>query len=270
MPALPHALGALWLLTLPLSATEIVAHRGASQDAPENTVASFKLAWGQKADAGELDIHLTKDGRIVVIHDKTTKRTAGVDRNVVEQTLAEVRALDAGSWKGAQWKGEKIPTLAEALATVPEGKQMFIEIKGGDAEVLPELGRVLKDWNSKQLVIIGSKYATMKEAKERFPELTVYWIESPKKESQGLLPPIDGLIARAKAAKLDGLDVDYRFAIDQTFVSHVKEAGLKLYVWTVNDAAVARKLAALGIDGITTNRPGWLRDQLAAPRPPER
>src|SRR5262245_4724666 len=94
---------------------EIVAHRGASYDAPENTLASLKLAWEQKADASEFDVFLSKDGKIVVIHDADTKRTAGVDKKVVSQTLDELRALDVGSWKNAKFKGEKIPTLDEML-----------------------------------------------------------------------------------------------------------------------------------------------------------
>src|SRR6478752_5983209 len=117
---------------------EIVGHRGASYDAPENTVASVKLAWEQKADAAEFDVYRTKDGKIVVIHDKDTKRTAGgVNKVVAESTLAELRALDVGKWKGEKYAGERIPTLAEVLATVPAGKKVFIEVKPGP-EVVPD------------------------------------------------------------------------------------------------------------------------------------
>lgn len=256
-----------FVLSLPALAVDIVAHRGASHDAPENTLASFKLGWEQRADADELDIYLTKDGRIVVLHDKSTKRTAGLDREVSDLTLEEVRALDAGSWKGAQWKGEKIPTLEEVLAIMPEGKRLFIEIKCGP-EVLPELERVLKVSGKKdqQLVIIGFSYETMKAAKERFPALTTLWIVGPKKETQGLVPPVGELVEKVRAAKLDGLDLNHGFAIDEAFVARVKQAGLQLHVWTVDDAKIAQKLAKLGVDGITTNRPGWLREQLAPAR----
>src|SRR3954470_3141821 len=102
-----------WIMCLLLAAlppmafggdkVEIIAHRGASYDAPENTVAAIKLAWEQKADASEFDVFLSKDGKIVVIHDKDTKRVAGVDKTVASQTLAELRQLDAGKWKGAQF-----------------------------------------------------------------------------------------------------------------------------------------------------------------------
>jgi glycerophosphoryl diester phosphodiesterase len=265
-PVLSLSLTALALLSLPLTGLEIIAHRGASHDAPENTMAAFKLGWEQKADADEVDIYLTKDGRIVVIHDKTTKRTAGLDRNVAEQNLVELRALDAGAWKGARWAGEKIPSLEEVIATIPEGRRLFIEIKCGP-EVLPELERVVKESGKKseQLTIICFNYETLKLARERFPELALFWLVAPTKESNGLLPAVDELITKAKSAKFEGLNVDYRFAIDDRFVSRVKDAGLKLYIWTVNDPAVARRLAALGADGITTDRPGWLREQLALP-----
>src|SRR3954454_13113161 len=101
---------------------EIIGHRGAASDAPENTLASFRLAWEQQADAIECDVRLSKDVHIVAIHDAETKRTAGVDVAVVDQTLAELRRLDVGRWKDERFAGEPIPTLAEILTTVPVGK----------------------------------------------------------------------------------------------------------------------------------------------------
>jgi glycerophosphoryl diester phosphodiesterase len=245
------------------SAVEIIAHRGASHDAPENTASAFRLAWNQGADAVELDIRMTKDGTVVAFHDSTTRRFARVARRVSAQTWDRLRKLDAGLWKGARWKGERITTLEETLAAVPEGRRLFIEIKCG-REVLPELERMLHARGKRQQphVIIGFDLATLREARERIAHSEVCWIASPKKWSRGKRPSADALIARAKSANLDGLDVDRRFAIDREFVSRVRDAGLKLYVWTVNDAPVARKLAALGVDGIATDRPGWLRGQL--------
>ena len=252
------------IVASPLSAVEIIAHRGASHDAPENTLASFRLGWEQQADAGELDIHLTQDGRILVIHDGNTKRTAGLDAAVSSQTLEELRKLDAGSWKGTRWKGEPLPTLSEVLAIVPAGKRLFIEIKCGP-EVLPELERVLAacDQKPEQLVLIGFSYATMQKAKQRFPQLAVYWIVSYGADKKtGKHPDLQDLIQKAQAARFDGLDLHFDFPIDAAFVSQVKAAGLRLYVWTVDDVAVAAKLVAAGVDGLTTNRPAWLRERL--------
>lgn len=251
-------------------AVEIIAHRGASHDAPENTLAAFSLAWDQKADACELDVRLTKDGRIVAIHDSTTRRTTGTAARVSAQTLERLRMLDAGSWKGAQWKGARIPTLEETLATVPDGRRLFIEIKCGP-EVLPAMERVFtaSGTDTRRVAIIGFDFALMKRAREHFPDSALYWIASPKRWSGGKRPPVDHLIAGATSAHLDGLDLDRRFAIDEKLVSRVKNAGLKLCVWTVNDAKIARRLAAAGVDGITTNRPLWLRAQLANESPDE-
>lgn len=246
-------------------ATEIVAHRGASHDAPENTMSAFRLGWEQQADANELDIYLSRDGQAVVMHDASTKRTAGVDKPIVEQTLAELQVLDAGLWKAPRWAGEKIPTLAQALAIVPAGKRMFVEIKCGP-EILPELERVLKaaPVQPAQIVLIGFGYETMQQAKAKMPQYEACWLASYKKAVADGYDSPKVLIEKAKAADLDGLDLDYKFPIDAAFAAKVKAAGLKLYAWTVDDAAVARSLVTAGVDGITTNRPGWMREQLAA------
>src|ERR1043166_7466639 len=98
------------LFFVSLRAVEIVAHRGASYDAPENTVVSQELAWKQGADAAEFDVRATKDGQLAIMHDTTTKRTAGREAKFAELTLPELRELDAGSWKGPPFKGEKVPT----------------------------------------------------------------------------------------------------------------------------------------------------------------
>ena len=160
-------------------AVEIVGHRGASFDAPENTVASVKLAWEQKADAAEFDVYLSKDGKIVVIHDATTKRTAGVDRKVAELTAAELRKLDVGKWKNAKFAGEPVPTLDEVLATVPVGKRVFIEVKCGP-EIVPELDRVLKASTLKpeQTAVIAFSADVIAAAKKARPDLQAYWVVS--------------------------------------------------------------------------------------------
>ncbi len=243
---------------------EIIAHRGASYDAPENTAASFNLGWRQNADACELDINFSGDGQIVVIHDHTTGRTAGYDKKVSEQTFCGLRKLDAGSWKGPQWKGEKIPSLGEVLETIPDGKRILIEIKTGP-EILTELERVFKVSGKKpqQMPIISFSYEVVKRAKDKFPEHEVYFLYGWKdvKDEGGQLS-IDELIDIVKSAGLDGVDVNYGPWIDAVMVKKVRDAGLKFYVWTVDDPVAAKKLASYGADGITTNRPQWIREEL--------
>lgn len=242
---------------------EIVAHRGASHNAPENTLAALKLAWEQKADASEFDVHLSKDGRIVVIHDADTKRTAGVDKKVVVQTLDELRTLDVGKWKGAKFAGEKIPTLEEMLAAVPAGKTVFVEVKCGP-DIVPELDRVLKASALKpeQTPVISFNASVIAAVKKARPDLPAYWIVNLNRKGQKP-PTAEEVIAKAKEIRADGLDLSATAVLDADWSRKIKAAGLKLYVWTVNDAATARRMAGIGVDGITTDRPGWLRERLA-------
>lgn len=244
---------------------EIFAHRGASHDAPENTLAAFRLGWKQGADAVELDIWLTKDGKLICLHDEDTKRTTGAAARVGESTLAQLRAMDAGSWKGATWKGEKLPTLVEALAAIPDGRRLVIEVKCG-VEALPELQRDLKASGKPdaQLVLISFKLDVCAQAKKLFPGIPVLYLSGFKqdKATQAWTPTVDDLVRKAKEANLDGINVSFKGPVDAEFVRKIHAAGLKAYVWTVDDADVARRLVAAGVDGITTNRPEWLRKQL--------
>ena len=254
------------LLAANALAVEIIAHRGASADAPENTLAAFKLGFEQKADAGEIDIHVSKDGKIIVIHDADTKRVAGVDRKVVDQTLDELRKLDASNW--GQWQGkgftEKLPTLDELLPLVPPGKKIFIEIKSRN-ETLPPLDEAMKrsKLSPEQVVTITFHHEVAEAAKQQWPHLKVYWLHDYKQDKQtGQYPDLGELIERAKKAKVDGLNLNHRFPLDAAAVKRIKSAGLGIYVWTVDDPARARELAAAGVDGITTNRPAFLRGEL--------
>jgi glycerophosphoryl diester phosphodiesterase len=243
---------------------EIIAHRGASFDAPENTLASVELAWQQGAEAVEVDVHLSRDGEIVVIHDSNTRKLAGVNRKVARQTLAELRALDVGRRKGRAWVGERIPTLEEVLAVVPRNKRLFIEIKCGP-EIAPELGRVLQrsSCRREQLVFIGFSLPTMRLLKQHFPEIEASWITVLRRHWRTRRwPKPEVLIEKLQTAGLNALDLNFRGPINAGFVEKFHAAELQVYVWTVDSVAKAQKLAAAGVDGITTNRPGWLREQL--------
>jgi glycerophosphoryl diester phosphodiesterase len=244
---------------------EIIAHRGASYDAPENTLSSVNLAWQQQADAVEVDVHLSRDGRLVVIHDYGTRKTAGVRKKVSAQTLAELKELDVGRWKDRKWTGEKIATLEEVLAAVPDGKRLLVEIKCGP-ECLQEFVSVFRKSGKRpeQMVAIGFALETMTAIKQELREIEVCWIAEFKRNwrTGRWSPKPEILIEKAKTAKLDGLDLGARGPITRRFVEQVHDAGLTLYVWTVDSPAKARKLFEAGADGITTNRPGWLREQL--------
>jgi len=249
------------------SAVEFVAHRGESADAPENTMPAFELAWSRGVPAIELDVHLSRDGVLVVAHDPDLKRTAGVDKKIKETDWAEMKGLDVGRWKGPQFAGVTLPTLGEALATIPEGSRCFIELKTGPEIVAPLVEAVRKSGKKpEQLAIISFHADTVAEAKRKLPELKAYFLSSFKtdKETKAVTPTVDELIARAKELKADGLDLSYTGPIDRAFVERAKSEGLEFYVWTVDDPAEARRMVEAGVDGITTNRGEWLRGRLDA------
>jgi len=245
--------------------TEIIAHRGASYDAPENTLPAVKLGWEQNADAVEVDVHLSKDGRIVVMHDYDTARTAGDPRKIAEQAFEDLRRLDAGRWKDQKWAGTKIPALEEVIATIPPGrKKLFIEVKCGE-EIVPELKRVVeRSGKEKQLVVIAFSYEVARSVKKEMPYLPVYWLYSFREQDGRPVLTHEALLARVKEAGLDGLDVFYRGPLTKEFMNQLRAANLGLYVYTVNDPDDARRLAALGVTGITTDRPAYLRDALSS------
>ena len=126
-----------FLLHFCLADPLIVAHRGSSQQAPENTLPAFRLAWEQGADAIEGDFLITKDGKVVCIHDISTKRLTDKNLVVSKSNFEELRCVDVGAWKHEKFKGTKIPTISEVFATIPKGKKIFLEVKCGPEIVTP-------------------------------------------------------------------------------------------------------------------------------------
>lgn len=249
---------------LPCGATEIIAHRGYSAKAPENTLAAFKLAWESGTDACELDLYLTKDDQIVVLHDKDTKRTTGVVKVPAESTLEELLQLDAGSWKGAEWKDEKLPALQQCLATLPMGnKRFYLEIKCGP-EVVPALARTLGPWKARasQLAVITFNGDAAAATKQAMPWLKVYLLAGGKDKQKKPRTDVTPFIEQARKDGLDGLDLGQDWPWTEAFVKQIRDAGLGILVWTVNDPAKAKQLAAMGVEGITTDDPVLIREAL--------
>ena len=243
---------------------EIVGHRGASHDAPENTLPAVKLGFEQGADAVEVDVFATADGRIVAIHDPNTKRVAGVKLDVARSTLADLRKLDVGSWKGERWAGTVIPTLEEVLEAVPEGRRLMIEVNCR-VSALPNLERAIEASGKRERVaLISFSYPLIAQAKRMMPDVPAYWVYgfSVRERARWGNPTMQGLIRKAETAGLDGLDLDGQGPITKAFVDKLRAKGMELYVWTVNDPNRARELIAMGVKGITTDRPGYLRQQL--------
>ncbi len=243
---------------------EIIAHRGASYLAPENTMASVTLGWEKGADV-EVDVYLSADNRIVVIHDSTTKRTGGTELKVEEATSRELRTLDVGRFKAEEFAGEQIPYLADIIETIPPKRKLYVEIKSG-TEVLPFLHKLIVDSGKiSQIVIIGFDLDTV-TASRKLIDVPTYWLKgtAKDKETEEWIPHDPNLIRIAEDNGLDGMDVHYA-GVTKEFADSARSSGQKLYVWTVDDPAEAARLARLGVAGITTNRPGWLREQLKNP-----
>ena len=241
----------------------IVAHRGASADAPENTLSAFNLAWKYGSDAIEGDFYLTADGQIVCHHDRSTKRTAGVDQDISRTTLAKLKELEFGSWKGEKFRGEPIPTLDDVLQTVPDGKHILIEIKCGP-EIVEPLAKVLNasQLDDQQLRIICFNANVIRECKKVLPNIKAYWLTGfdEDKATGQIKPTIDEILTQLKACQADGLDCHANAKIvDAEFVKQLRAGGYEFHCWTVNDPRDASHFAELGVDSITTDTPQAIR-----------
>lgn len=239
----------------------IVAHRGASYDAPENTVPAFLLAWEQGADAIEGDFFLTADGEIVCIHDSRTGRVAGKDLVVAGSTLEELRELDAGAWKGEQWKGTGIPTLSEVFELVPEGKKIFVEIKPG-TEILPGLYEEIdrSGLRKEQVVVISFNSEVIREFRLARPEHKAYWLSGLRADGDGnVVPSVESVLETLEYIGADGFS-SHHGLITRDYIERLMKAGYEYHVWTVNDPEKALLLREYGALSITTDVPAVIRD----------
>ena len=239
----------------------IVAHRGASRDAPENTIPGFQLAWEQGADAIEGDFHLTRDGHIVCIHDGNTKRVSNTNLVVRATPLAELRKLDVGAYRGEKFKGTAIPTIAEVFATVPEGKKIYIEIKCG-AEIIPALLSEIdkSGLTEEQIVVISFKEKVLQELKANAPQYKVSWLCGFQKQKTGeVTPSAENVLNTLKLIQADGLSSST--AVPEALIETVRKKGYQWHVWTVDDPETAIRMNALGAKSITTNVPRAIRGQ---------
>lgn len=254
----------------------VIAHRGASADAPENTLAAFREAWRQGADGIEGDFHLTADGQIVCTHDETTERVAKTKLTVSTSTLAELQRLDVGAWFSPQFAGERMPTLTDVLATVPPGKLIYIEVKCGP-EIVDPLAEVLSasSFPPEQVRIISFDADVVTAAKQRLPRYKAYWITSFKRDTatDRWTPEVDELIFQLGRSGADGLDCKaVPQVITPDFARAIQAAGYELHLWTINTYEAAALYLPLGVVSITTDRPGLLKQSLAqkpvvAPQP---
>jgi len=242
----------------------IVAHRGASYEAPENTMEAFRLAWEQGADAIEGDFHLTKDRQIVCIHDRNTERVSNTNIVVSTSTLSELRALDVSllhgeAPHGGAFKGVVIPTIEEVFSTIPQQKSIYIEIKCGTEIIAPLLEAMMKTGlKSEQVLVISFHSDVLEELKTQAPQYKTSLLRQFRMNESGASEPsLEVVLETLARIKADGLSSD--IAIPETVVKAIKAHGYEWHVWTVDDLETAMHIQARGVTSITTNRPGYMR-----------
>ncbi|WP_346863599.1 glycerophosphodiester phosphodiesterase family protein [uncultured Draconibacterium sp.] len=245
----------------------IIAHRGESFDAPENTLEAIQLAWKRDAAAVEIDIQLSLDNQIVVFHDLTTKRIGGRNKKVKKQTLSELRELDVGIHKGDNWKNTTMPTLSEVLETVPGGKKIIIEIKSA-AEIIPFLKSEIRSSKLKkeQIEFISFNLPLIAEIKKTMPQYKSLWLLNlDYLWINRIFPPnLKSIVYKTKKYKLDGLNVFAGTMLTPAFAKTIINSKLLLYTWTVNDPQRATYLFNIGVDAVTTDKASFLKEECMA------
>lgn len=235
-----------------------IAHRGESEDAPENTMAAFKLAWERNCDGIECDVWMTLDRVIVCHHDRTFQRTSGQVVDLTSMSYDAIRKLDVGSWKDRRWKDERVPTLGEVLASAPEGKKVFIEIKDTERVVSEVLACVeASGIDSSRIRIISFDENVIKEWKRVNAEVKAFLLlcvePNLDSTSANLVPSPEELVDKLGRLGADGVDVGAIPEITKKYVEFIHDAGYEFHVWTIDDVETSRRFIELGVDSITSN-----------------
>lgn len=224
----------------------VIAHRGASGACPENTLVAFRRAVAIGAGMIELDVQLTRDGEVVVIHDFSLERTTDGHGPVRQRTLAELRRLDAGAWFGPAFRGERIPTLAEVLAAVPIAINVELKPSGDDGLEARALVAVEAAGALDRVVFSsfdGTSLERLRACSDR-ATLAVLWEYAPIPDA---VRRAEGVAARALHLRKE--------AATPAALALAAASGLAVRVWTVNAPAEFNRLAAAGVNGIFTDHP---------------
>lgn len=234
------------------------AHRGASWLAPENTPAAFELCLQWQPDFIELDVQRSRDGHLVVIHDPTLKRTTNGDGHVSDYTLAELQALDAGSWFDARYAGQRIPTMLEVIRQVRGRVKLAVEIKFGSV-MYPGIERellelVVQEKMLADVVFSSFNWDSVRQIKQLEPRAITQIIAYG--HSSEFVP-----LAKSFGCSYIAMQAHY---VSPAIVEAAAQAGLQLNIWPVDDEAEMDRWAALGVPVVTTNRADRYRTWLDA------
>lgn len=253
----------------------VIAHRGASAYAPENTLAAVDLAADMGFSWVENDVQRTKDGVLVVVHDDNLARTTDVEQRfpdrapwkVKEFTAAEIATLDAGSWFGGKWAGARVPTLTQYLKRVDgNGQKLLLEVKKPEAypgiakdtlRVLGEEGWLDRAHVARRLVVQSFGAQSVKEVHAQRPDITTGFLGTPAVADLASYAEFTDQINPTHTS----LTAQYVAAVHRFRGPHGRR--LQVSTWTVNDAAGAVRVDGFGVDGIITNNPDVVRDAVA-------
>jgi glycerophosphoryl diester phosphodiesterase len=229
----------------------VIAHRGASQLAPENTLAAIRAAQSVGATAIEFDVHKTEDGHIVLLHDFSLSRTTSGRGRVADKQWSDIKNLDAGSWFSPRFSGERIPLLSQALDVIETDTIVAVEVKS-NGNVMADLHRTLE---SKGLVdravIFSFKAKQIRAAKRICPTVPALLLVEPSSGSEEYDSKI---IARAIEAGADLIGLNHT-AVTAKIVRDAHQRGLPVFVYTVDATDDIHKMLTAGVDGIISNRP---------------
>ena len=241
-----------------------IAHRGFSGKAPENTLASFRKALEEKADGIELDVHQTKDGKIVVIHDASIDRTTNGKGLICEMTYEEIKKYDAGIKFANNFSGESVPLLEDVLQLVNGNATLYIEIKKG-SEPYPGIEKkvleILEQYNAHKRCVLHSfekdTLSRINDLNDSIPLFQTIYV-----------PPFmssiyfDRIFFRSRIAhfrNLLGVNINHT-AVDASLVNKIHHKKLKIIVWTVNNPSDIEKMKLMGVDGIISNFPDRVKN----------
>ena len=274
----------------PTGVVDVIAHRGASQRAPENTLAAFRLAHEMGADWFELDCHLTKDSGVIIIHDATLERTVGIVENVADHDLDALQQMDAGTWKNARFAGEPLPTLGESLDFAKDRIGVYVEIKNvaDDTVLMGELLQLAEEHPVLTDSLATQFMAAIEASGTRNLTLTRHCIQEIRKRNmeKGVViqsfSPVICAITRIEAPDIrvellsgvetdkhaeweqvcrwvflldvDGLNISAK-GITPGRLAAIQSAGKTMAAYTVDEPTEMGRLASWGVDAIITNRP---------------
>ena len=255
----------------------LIAHRGESADAPENTLAAFRLA-AERGFGFECDIYLSADRRVFTFHDNNLKRTTGgaSAKRCHEGSWDELQRLDVtnwGRWKGSRFSPQRPALLEEVLELAQDGRFIYVEVKTGPA-IVPHIRKVIEAQTRatpSNTLFISFNRSTCLELKKQLPDFRVFLLHGSRSSWKKDAPPItaDTLLAKVRGTAINGVSVSYDPAVvTADFIRTFRDAGLEFHVWTIDSLDRALQAFERGAQTVTTNRAKALLDQYEARQRP--